>query len=175
MDNLKVVKLPRVMEVTRGRRDVIVCLIDRPVTKDHPGLAGARLCKLSDALYRTCMLPQRVACSHATFVVGMLFGRGQSEALSICPDSTLLTRLNLQRPFGPSGRNAECGTQRAGSRLELTRFRRQRWGRRERGEPQCHEPIHHTLRNTGGALSSWCMSLRPQQCDSQVGQASRAR
>jgi hypothetical protein len=40
-------------------------------------------------------------------------------------------------------------------RLELTRFRRRCWGKREEEIPQCREPINHTRQNTGGDSSSW--------------------
>jgi subtilisin family serine protease len=91
MNPLNLVKLSELMDVTRGRADVLIGLIDGPVASDHPGLAAAKVRKRgSDGI--ECSLSRDLACRHGTFVAGMLCGGTQSGALSICPECTLLSR-----------------------------------------------------------------------------------
>lgn len=84
------------MERTQGRAELIVALIDGPVALDHPDLAGATVRhvggELPGKLKGACSLAQSVACTHGTFVAGVLFARRGSEAPAICPACTLLLR-----------------------------------------------------------------------------------
>jgi subtilisin family serine protease len=80
------------MDVTRGRADVVIGLIDGPVAIDHPGLAAAKVRKLGSDNNSQCSLTRDMACRHGTFVAGMLCGATQFGALSICPGCTLLSR-----------------------------------------------------------------------------------
>lgn len=80
------------MALTSGRADIVVGLIDGPVTQAHPDLAGARLRKLAGDPASACSQTDSMACRHGTFVAGILCGTRQSAAPSICPDCTLLVR-----------------------------------------------------------------------------------
>lgn len=91
MEPLNLVKLTELMEMTRGRAGVGIGLIDGPIAKNHPGLQGARMQELRPE-HTTCCLTRSAACRHGTFVAGMLCGRRDAGALSICPGCTLLAR-----------------------------------------------------------------------------------
>ena len=91
MNPLQLVKLPHLMELTSGRADVLVGLIDGPVAQDHPDLADAKLRELG-GVTSACFQPSNMACRHGTFVAGILCGRRRAAAPSICPDCTLLVR-----------------------------------------------------------------------------------
>src|SRR6516165_7800977 len=80
------------MQLTSGRADMIVGLIDGPVAQAHPDLTGAKLRGLAAESASACLQTDSMACRHGTFVAGILCGRKQSTAPSICPDCTLLVR-----------------------------------------------------------------------------------
>ena len=92
MNPLQSARLPSLMQLTSGRADIVVGLIDGPVAQAHPDLAGAKLRELAGASASACLQTDSMACRHGTFVAGILCGRRQSAAPSICPDCTLLVR-----------------------------------------------------------------------------------
>ena len=92
MNPLQSARLPFLMQLTSGRADIVVGLIDGPVAQAHPDLAGAKLRELAGASASACLQTDSMACRHGTFVAGILCGRRQSAAPSICPDCTLLVR-----------------------------------------------------------------------------------
>ncbi|HTS67997.1 MAG TPA: S8 family serine peptidase [Terriglobia bacterium] len=97
MSPLDLVRLSALMERSEGRAEFAIALIDGPVALDHPDLAGATVRTLPDRelpgkLKGTCSLADSVACTHGTFVAGMLFARRGSVAPAIAPGCTLLLR-----------------------------------------------------------------------------------
>jgi subtilisin family serine protease len=93
MSPLELVELPAVMDRTSGRADVTIGLIDGPVARDHPDLAGCTIRVVSsvaqsDRPFRTTS----PAGLHGTAVAGVLSSRRGSGAPAICPDCTLLVR-----------------------------------------------------------------------------------
>jgi subtilisin family serine protease len=89
---LQLVRLPSLMQLTSGRADIVIGLIDGPVAQTHPDLADAKLRELAGASASACLQTDDMACRHGTFVAGILCGARQSPAPSICPDCTLLVR-----------------------------------------------------------------------------------
>jgi subtilisin family serine protease len=89
---LELVRLSPVMERSQGRSEMRVALIDGPVVIDHPELAGATIREIAGTLKGACTRPDTIACTHATFVAGMLSARRGSVAPAICPGCTLLLR-----------------------------------------------------------------------------------
>jgi subtilisin family serine protease len=92
MSPLDLVRLPELMKRGQGRPEIVVALIDGPVVLDHPDLAGSTIREIPGKLKGTCSLAGSVACTHATFVAGMLSARRGSVAPAICPGCTLLLR-----------------------------------------------------------------------------------
>jgi subtilisin family serine protease len=84
--------LAPLMAVTGGSAQVVIGLIDGPVAKGHPGLAGARLRELASAPNEACSLAESAACRHGTAVAGMLCASRQFLPSAICPGCTLLVR-----------------------------------------------------------------------------------
>jgi subtilisin family serine protease len=89
---LDLVRLPLLMERTRGDPAIVIGLIDGPVAMTHPDLAGARIREVPGRLAGTCAQASSAACQHGTFVAGMLVAKQGSAAPAICPDCTLLLR-----------------------------------------------------------------------------------
>jgi subtilisin family serine protease len=92
MSPLDLVRLPELMKRGQGRPEIVVALIDGPVVLDHPDLAGSTIREIPGKLKGTCTRADTVACTHATFVAGMLSARRGSVAPAICPGCTLLLR-----------------------------------------------------------------------------------
>jgi len=92
MSPLDLVRLPDLMKRGQGRPEIIVALIDGPVALDHPDLAGAAIREIPGKLKGTCTRADTLACTHATFVAGILSARRGSVAPAICPGCTLLLR-----------------------------------------------------------------------------------
>ena len=88
---LDLVKLTPLMEVTKGRGEIVVGLIDGSVAKDHPDLSGANIHSVPGQSNNQCNQANDAACRHGTFVAGILSGRRDSVAPGICPDCTLLS------------------------------------------------------------------------------------
>jgi len=80
------------MQITGGRPDVVIGLIDGPVATNHPGLADASIHAISSTSSNTCVSPHSAACLHGTFVAGVLCGKRASIAPAICPACSLLVR-----------------------------------------------------------------------------------
>ncbi len=92
MSPIELVRLSALMERSQGRPEIAVALVDGPVALSHPDLARAFIRELPGKTKGACSLADSVACTHGTFVAGMLFARRGSVAPAICPSCTLLLR-----------------------------------------------------------------------------------
>ena len=90
MTALGLVKLPSLMELSAGRPDVVVGLIDGPVAVGHSDLAGN--IREAPGASASCSQAASAACLHGTFVAGVLSAKRGSVAPAICPDCMLLVR-----------------------------------------------------------------------------------
>jgi len=100
---LQLVRLPSLMQLTSGRADMIVGLIDGPVAQAHPDLAGAKLRGLAAESASACLQTDSMACRHGTFVAGMLCASRQFLPAAICPGCTLLVRPIFSASGGEAG------------------------------------------------------------------------
>ncbi|MGR6036391.1 MAG: hypothetical protein ACU4EQ_01345 [Candidatus Nitrosoglobus sp.] len=92
MNPLDLVKLTALMALSQGKPQTIIGLIDGPVIKDHPHLAGEQIWEVLGKLSSTCTQAASTACQHGTFVAGILLAKRNSPAPAICPNCTLLVR-----------------------------------------------------------------------------------
>jgi subtilisin family serine protease len=92
MNPLDLVKLTPLMELTSGRPEVMVGLIDGSILRHHPDLMSASIQAISGDLSGQCLQASSTACAHGTFVAGILVGARNSAAPAICSDCTLLVR-----------------------------------------------------------------------------------
>jgi subtilisin family serine protease len=98
MTPLDFVKLTALMELTSGRREIIVGLIDGPVAINHPDLASEHIREIPGKLSDTYVQPLSTACMHGTLVAGLLCAKRGFAAPAICPDCTLLVRPIFLKP-----------------------------------------------------------------------------
>lgn len=90
MEPLELVNLAGLMELTEGRPETVIGLIDGPVAVDHPDLTANRIRPISGRLQGACSLKNSIACTHGTFVAGILSAKRESYAPGISPECTLL-------------------------------------------------------------------------------------
>src|SRR5215212_3192761 len=81
---LALVNLPPVMARSSGSAVVRVALLDGPVSTGHPDLTGAHIHPVSAYAGVACTLDRSSACSHGTFIAGILAARRDSRAPAIC-------------------------------------------------------------------------------------------
>ena len=92
LNPLDLVKLPALMELTSGRSDIMVGLIDGPIAMDHPSLATGNISEVPGKMRGACAQADSAACVHGTSVAGILCAKRNSPAPAICPDCTILVR-----------------------------------------------------------------------------------
>jgi len=88
---LDIVKLTALLELTTGRPEIMVGLIDGPVAMSHPDLMGENIREVPGKS-GACAQASSSACMHGTFVAGILSAKRSSKAPAICPNCTLLVR-----------------------------------------------------------------------------------
>jgi len=89
---LKQIRLARLIDLTRGDPSIAIGLVDGPVALGHPDLGAAKIREISERKGAHCFDAGSVACTHGTFIAGMLCATRGSMAPAICPDCTLLVR-----------------------------------------------------------------------------------
>src|SRR6266540_5600829 len=89
---LDLVNLTPLMELTSGRPEIVIGLVDGPVVIGHPDLAGENVREIPGRIGGTCAPSSSLACMHGTFVAGILCAKRTSSAPAICPGCTLLVR-----------------------------------------------------------------------------------
>jgi hypothetical protein len=87
----RLVGLPKLMGITVGAPDIAVALIDGPIA-DHSDLAIENIRVLPPSTGMTCASPEGVACTHGTYVAGVLHAKRNSLVPGICPGCMLLVR-----------------------------------------------------------------------------------
>jgi len=92
MNPLDLVKLTPLVDLTTGRSEVAIGLIDGPIVVSNPDLAGENIREIPGSTSGTCSKFESAACRHGTFVAGILCGRRSSAAPAICPNCTMLVR-----------------------------------------------------------------------------------
>jgi subtilisin family serine protease len=80
------------MEHTAGRPEVLIALIDGPVAMDHPELEVKNIREVDGSRRGACSLAGSAACTHGTFVAGVLSAKRGGAAPAIAPGCTLLVR-----------------------------------------------------------------------------------
>jgi subtilisin family serine protease len=92
MGFLDLIKLTPMMQLTSGRPEIVIGLIDGPVARDHPDLVVEHIREIPGKPSSACARVDSAACQHGTFVAGILSAKRGSPAPAICPDCTLLVR-----------------------------------------------------------------------------------
>jgi subtilisin family serine protease len=105
MNPLDIVNLTALMELTSGKPEIKVGLIDGPVVINHPDLVSENIREIPGTLSGTCAQAASTACMHGTFVAGILCAKRNSLAPAICPNCTLLVRPIFAETASGNGQN----------------------------------------------------------------------
>jgi subtilisin family serine protease len=92
MDPLEQTKLRSLMNLSSGRPEIVIGIIDGPVDFSHPGLQGAKIRAVKDSQLGACKTASSIACVHGTFIAGMLCAKRGVAAPAICPDCEVILR-----------------------------------------------------------------------------------
>jgi len=92
MNPLNTVQLSPLMQLSSGTPEIVIGLIDGPVTTNHPDLSTSSIREVDGRMRGACASASSLACGHGTFVAGILSARRESVAPAICPGCTLLVR-----------------------------------------------------------------------------------
>jgi subtilisin family serine protease len=92
MNPLDMINLSHLMKVTAGQPEMVIGLVDGPVSIGHPDLLSESIREIPGKLHGTCTQVSSAACLHGTFVAGILCGKRTSATPGICPNCTLLVR-----------------------------------------------------------------------------------
>ena len=90
MDPLVQTRLLSLMNVSSGRPDIIIGVIDGPVDLNHPALQGSRIRTVKDSQKEACKNASDLACIHGTFVTGIICAKRGLSAPAICPDCQII-------------------------------------------------------------------------------------
>ncbi len=97
---LRLVRLPALMDITVGVPEITVALIDGPIALDHPDLTAQNIRSLNQNKRDQCAKPESFACTHGTYVAGLLNAKRDSAVPGICPG---LHACRATRFFGGGG------------------------------------------------------------------------
>ena len=86
MNSFRMVRLSELMELSRGREDILIAVLDGTVDLDHPALEDANVV----GRRISCQDKSSASCMHGTFVAGLLAARRDSVAPGISPDCKFL-------------------------------------------------------------------------------------
>ncbi len=89
---LELVNLTPLMNLSSGRTETTIALIDGPVATNLEALSSTNIREIPGRLSGTCARANSIACMHGTFVAGVLSARRTSGAPAIAPGCTLLVR-----------------------------------------------------------------------------------
>jgi subtilisin family serine protease len=91
MNALDMVALSRLMELTIGRPEIVIGLIDGPVfIRERNGWSNNIVQQVSSGAPSMCARPSSAACVHGTFIASVLSANRGASAPAICPGCTLL-------------------------------------------------------------------------------------
>jgi subtilisin family serine protease len=100
---LNLVRLAQLMDLSDGRPEIVLGLIDGPVAMDHPDLAGGTIREAPGGVRARCSQRKSAACSHGTSTAGILSAKRESTAPGICPRCTLMVRPIFRESVGGEG------------------------------------------------------------------------
>ena len=108
MHALDLVNLRPLMKLTSGQAETAIALIDGPVAIDHPDLASENIRAIPGRAGGACTLANSNACTHGTFVAGILSAKRGSAAPAISPGCTLLLRPIFSETASKNGQMPEA-------------------------------------------------------------------
>jgi subtilisin family serine protease len=92
MLSLEIIGLLPLMKRTEGRDDISIGIIDGPIDLNHPAFNSATVRTVTGDQLDSCRNSDSLACTHGTFVAGILVGGRNTAAPAICPKCEIVLR-----------------------------------------------------------------------------------
>src|SRR5829696_1127740 len=86
MNPLAQTRLHSLMNISSGHPDIRIGVIDGPVDFTHPAFQESRIRTVKDSQLGACKNATSIACSHGTFIAGLLCAKRGFSAPAICPN-----------------------------------------------------------------------------------------
>lgn len=102
MDPLIQTRLHSLMKLSSGNPDITIGVIDGPVDFNHAAFNGSKIRTVKDSQIGACKNANDIACTHGTFIAGILCASRGLAAPAICPDCEIL----LNTIFREGAKNA---------------------------------------------------------------------
>jgi subtilisin family serine protease len=90
MDPLSQIRLHALMNISSGSPNISVGVIDGPVDFNHPAFHESKIKTVKDSQLGACKIASSVACTHGTFVAGILSAKRGLSAPAICPNCQII-------------------------------------------------------------------------------------
>jgi subtilisin family serine protease len=90
MDPLSQIRLYALMNISSGSPNISVGVIDGPVDFNHPAFHESKIKAVKDSQLGACKIASSVACTHGTFVAGILSAKRGLSAPAICPNCQII-------------------------------------------------------------------------------------
>lgn len=100
MDALALIKIQRLMDVSKGAQDILIGIIDGPVDLGHPSFSKSKIRTTKESEYVGCKRADSTSCMHGTFVTGMLASERGSALPAICPNCEIVLRPVFRDSYG---------------------------------------------------------------------------
>jgi subtilisin family serine protease len=97
MDPLKQTGLEMLMNLSSGHPNIIIGLIDGPVDFSHPAFQKSKIRTIKDSQLAACKNASNIACTHGTFIAGILCSKRGLAAPAICPDCEIILNPIFQQ------------------------------------------------------------------------------
>jgi subtilisin family serine protease len=137
-----------------GKPEISIGLIDGPVAIHHPDLTSENVHAVQGRLSGMCTDAGNAACTHGTFIAGVLLARRGSVAPAICPGCILLVRPIFaeaasdveQMPSASAGDLAEAIVDVIDAGARIINLSAALQGPSPRGERSLQEALDYALR-----------------------------
>ena len=90
MDALKQTRLETLMSLSTGHPKITIGLIDGPIDFTHPAFQGSKIRTIKKSQLAACRDAGNIACSHGTFIAGILCSKRGLAAPGICPGCEII-------------------------------------------------------------------------------------
>src|ERR687897_642463 len=90
MDPLTQTRLHSLMEISTGDPHLKIGIIDGPIDFGHPAFTQSKIKTAKDSQFGACKSASSIACSHGTFVAGILCAKRGSPSPNICPNCEII-------------------------------------------------------------------------------------
>ena len=105
MDPLIQTRLHSLMKLSSGNPDITIGVIDGPVDFSHAAFNGSKIRTVKDSQIGACKNANDIACTHGTFIAGILCARRGLAAPAICPDCEILLNTIFREGAKNAGSN----------------------------------------------------------------------